>query len=1158
MADTPSGQTQHTTPPAPASNIRKAHGSNTPPSKGDLRSRYKADFDLFELFEKKKKSLLSSSFQSTKDRYSAERQRAVEQHQADLQRIRELEIAEEEKNQRIQSAEKAHNDALSQLHAQYLRDKQAADEAAEIEARQFSLKTARDKLNQGSISARAALAEQIALQEEAHQFQLENIHEASLQRMQQEGAAAEQIQQKAEEYHAEELTQIAKVAEARSQYTELRNRAEEVQLRAASRVSAHAALDFQQDRIRDKTTEKNEELLRLSVAIEQAESALESTSDAEEQAELTEEIRSLRETYQDTERIYDEAISELESTLEGSDGYKAQAAKEDISKIKNTSAKDLASQRVLETLRKVAENDADRAARHEYARSEEGKAAEKERWKSEMKSAVDPDKLIADTVGKLASAFNAGLDKIDQNISSFYQYQSKVEARLQGSEESYTKSLKAITRNVGMSPVVAQKDVVNKLVEAVDLGIAYNVDLRAFLATVSEDIATTFNAFDANLLRLIRLQQADTTAARLGMEASLTKLFNNYFSDTSYLRDVADSVSGAILDANSQLSRDMSVEFEYMVQKWMGSLYSMGMDSNTINTIATGLNYLGTGNVEALNSNESLQSLLAMSASNAGLSYADILTGGLDADTTNKLMKSMVEYLQSIASNTENNQVTKSSFANIFGFNVSDLTALSSLSSVDIQNIYNESLNYESAMDELNNQMSMLSTRIHMSQQVDTLIDNAMMNASTAIGNNAGVYATWKILNIVEDLTGGIAIPAISVMGNMVDLNTTVTALAKGGIAGVGFMGSLLGSVLSGGGMFGTTDVNKWGYEQFTSRGTAVSALKKGSKSGFSESAELSMVGSGSADDMKQSSLSDAADQAEEDSKVTNANVEKEADIYEKILAAVADEETSVLAEAITTNELLREHTFKVAMNGMDDISALLGPERVFLTAMVSGLALSAKNLTMNDQNQLSITEGSMETIATMISSNEFLSEISHAMSQSGSDVDIWSILTPITDAYVELKSTSGEMWQTIAENEAQFSTSIAALTSNVSTDLTKNIESEEQQVTTATAVTSIAQLADTVSKWEALVAVSDAHALMKEQSIMFPDAVQASITDFSPAARSYIAQVIEEKLIAAFGGDAEEPVSLGDVMKEIAADLRVTVANSYFDEFLLKSTLTS
>ena len=130
------------------------------------------------------------------------------------------------------------------------------------------------------------------------------------------------------------------------------------------------------------------------------------------------------------------------------------------------------------------------------------------------------------------------------------------------------------------------------------------------------------------------------------------------------------------------------------VQKWLGSLYSVGVSDSAVNTIAEGLNLLGTGNVTALNSNESMQTLMAMSASKAGVSYADILTGGLDAETTNKLLKSMVEYLQSIANNTDNNQVTKSAYANLFGISATDIRAISNLTQDDVNNISKQTLNY--------------------------------------------------------------------------------------------------------------------------------------------------------------------------------------------------------------------------------------------------------------------------------------------------------------------------------------------------------------------------------------------------------------------------------------------------------------------------------
>lgn len=57
-------------------------------------------------------------------------------------------------------------------------------------------------------------------------------------------------------------------------------------------------------------------------------------------------------------------------------------------------------------------------------------------------------------------------------------------------------------------------------------GIVYNIEQRAFLETISDKIAATFDTTNATLLRLVKLQQSDSTASRLGMEAYLTRYFN--------------------------------------------------------------------------------------------------------------------------------------------------------------------------------------------------------------------------------------------------------------------------------------------------------------------------------------------------------------------------------------------------------------------------------------------------------------------------------------------------------------------------------------------------------------------------------------------------------------------------------------------------------
>lgn len=550
-------------------------------------------------------------------------------------------------------------------------------------------------------------------------------------------------------------------------------------------------------------------------------------------------------------------------------------------------------------------------------------------FKSERGQQEARDKALTNA---LSNSITAALDQISGNITSFYQYQAHVEARLQGSDKSYRKALREVSNNIGISGVVSQKDVIAKIKEASDAGVAYNIELRAFLGTVADSIANTFDAFDASLLRIIRLQQADTTAARLGMEASLTKLFNKYFSDTSYLSDVFDSISQTLLDASSQLARDQSVAFEYMVQKWLGSLYSLGFSQDTLQTIAQGITYLGTGNVQELTANDSLNNLMAMAATRVGIDYGTVLVDGLDSDTTNKLLKSIVEYLQSIANNTDNNQVVKAAYTDVFGLNMTDLRAIQSLSQKDVDNIYNMSMQYNDMIKETNKQMLLTLTRVPFAQMIDTAFENAMAGASTAIGNNPALYATWKVLNVVEELTGGIDLPFLNVYGFGVDLNTTVTQLAKLGVGGLGLMGSLLGSLFSGG-LFGTFNIDQWDWDEYTSRGSAAKGITKGSVSDVSESQEMSMNGSASSDDVKQSSMSDSADSADEDSKVINKNVDQSGDIYEKIYAALADDETSVLKEAIKTNELLEENrVFRTRMDGMD---ALLDPYHIFYTQTV-------------------------------------------------------------------------------------------------------------------------------------------------------------------------------------------------------------------------------
>lgn len=524
---------------------------------------------------------------------------------------------------------------------------------------------------------------------------------------------------------------------------------------------------------------------------------------------------------------------------------------------------------------------------------------------------------LSDTIKKgLTDVLNKGLNQVSEAIEDVTSYRTKIMARLQGyggDEYDYSGMLSTVSRNLAASPYVTQRAFMKKLDEAVDKGIAYNVEQRTFLSTITDEIATTFDAFDSNLMRIVRLQQADSTAARLGMEAALTKTFNQVFSDTSYLKDMYDSVTQAIVDSEATMSRERATEFEYTVQKWLGSLYSLGASSNLINQIAQGLNYLGTGNVQALASNSPLQTLFAMSASRAeGLDYADLLVQGLDASNTNKLMKAMVEYLKEIAVTNRANNVVKAAYGDLYNMSLADMRAITSLSSSDITSIYAENMSYGDMTNSLSNQFSSISKRLSTGEMIKNVLDNFVYSIGSEISQNAVSYTIWQVTDLIEKATGGIHIPAVSVFGNMVDLSSfTLEGIMKTGLVGLntlGQIGNIVSSLNSGGGL----SLSGWNYADTLQRGQ-ISETTAGSVASTSGSMT---VGSSSSSDIKKSSLASAASGADEVSEITNTDQE---DTYsvDDIYKAMYKDKTPVPV-AIDMDNGLGLILSRLAMNMLD------------------------------------------------------------------------------------------------------------------------------------------------------------------------------------------------------------------------------------------------
>lgn len=527
-----------------------------------------------------------------------------------------------------------------------------------------------------------------------------------------------------------------------------------------------------------------------------------------------------------------------------------------------------------------------------------------------LKDSRDAAAANGDIAGQLAGAlkvalgtgWNKALSSVDDYLATYTQNFTSVTTRLQNSGYTYENINKVFKKNTAANPYVRYDNLLTKLNSLVEEGIATNVAQRAFLGTIAEEVATTFDATQASLLQIVRIQQSDTTAQRLGLEANLTRLFNYYFGDTSYLSQAFDSIQQTLIGTSSQMSADASIEFEYIVQKWLGSLGSVGVDSSTLQTIAEGINYLGTGNVEALSSNSALQNLLVMSANRAGLNYGTLLTNGLNSSETNTLLKSLIQYVQEISNS--NNNVVKSAYANLFGVKISDMAAFNNLDSTVINQIYQQAMTSSDTISELNWQLGQADKRYHLSTKIQNLLDNTFMGIGMGVANNAATYGMYKAASMLEDITGGINLPLVSVMGNSFDLKMSLESLIKTGVVGFSAIGQLVSSI---GNIFSNSalDINKWdvntnkgkGFRGFTN-GNAVSQTT--SQATYVSNSNATGTKQALVDQQKSEASTVSGEEEQDNPFSKKAENGQEADYWTNILLAIRDAVTGVLDVKVT------------------------------------------------------------------------------------------------------------------------------------------------------------------------------------------------------------------------------------------------------------------
>jgi hypothetical protein len=140
------------------------------------------------------------------------------------------------------------------------------------------------------------------------------------------------------------------------------------------------------------------------------------------------------------------------------------------------------------------------------------------------------------------------------------------------------------------------------------------------------------------------------------------------------------------------------------------------MSQQSVQGLGGVLGKLASGQLDAI-TNGGQGNLVIMAANQAGLSVADLLSNGLNSNTTNELMNSMVDYLAKIYQEAGDSKVIQQQMASIYGMTASDLRAAVNLSR-SRRAVANNGLTYASAMKQLQNMGNSMINRTSMGEML--------------------------------------------------------------------------------------------------------------------------------------------------------------------------------------------------------------------------------------------------------------------------------------------------------------------------------------------------------------------------------------------------------------------------------------------------------
>ena len=423
-------------------------------------------------------------------------------------------------------------------------------------------------------------------------------------------------------------------------------------------------------------------------------------------------------------------------------------------------------------------------------------------------------------VEKLASSLQSSLSgQLDSTINSYINnYQSMISS-LVGANKDWESITDNLNNALSANSLVRQENVYKNLTELIKAGISENVEQRAFLETISDDLNLLLDTQTGSLARLIRLQDASIAENRVAIEYSLREFLNQNYQTSEYIKNSYLKVADSISELQAISTTSLASSIESALQTWLGSYYSVGVSDSTISNLASAINSLGTGDLSNINSN--ISKLVMMGAATSGKSYGNLLTNGITAEDVSAIMSGITDYAKSI----EGNNVVRSQWASLFGLSISDLEALKNL------NIAN---NTQTVSSDINKLFDAYANFVPTPVGLKNTFENLMFTTATNIASNDALYGSYFVTDILEKSGIGSALSSLGSSIASMGLKKTGGALQVAGTAInysklIPYLGGLLSTVIGDNALGNLGDRNSVSSAYANLGGTLVAGASAGS-----------------------------------------------------------------------------------------------------------------------------------------------------------------------------------------------------------------------------------------------------------------------------------------------------------------------------------------